>query len=104
VSALTGAGLDDLACAVSDALSRGFVEVDVETSVSNGKLMAYLAASGEVLSKRYSDDRVTIHCRVSPKYLGRLGDDAVVSERNGNGAPTFSTDAPHDTGTGATHS
>jgi GTP-binding protein HflX len=101
VSAQTGEGLDDLACAVSDALSRGFVDVDVETSVSNGKLMAYLAACGEVLSKQYSDDRVTIHCRMSPRYLGRLGDDAVVLQRNGNGTPLITTDGQHDTGAGA---
>ena len=36
---------------MSDALSRSFREVDVETSVDNGRLMAYLAAHGEILSQ-----------------------------------------------------
>jgi GTP-binding protein HflX len=53
-------------------LSRSFRDVDIETGVENGKLMAYLAAHGEVLSKRYTDTRVVIHCRIPQKYLGRI--------------------------------
>jgi GTP-binding protein HflX len=72
LSALTGDGLDRLAHCTSDALSRSFYDVDIETSVSNGKLMAYLASRGEVLSRRYDGDRVVIHCRLPKKYLGRV--------------------------------
>ncbi len=75
ISARSRTGFDRLALAVSDALSRTFLDVDVETGVENGKLMAYLAAKGEVLSKRFNDNRVTIHCRLPQKYLGRIGDD-----------------------------
>ena len=64
--------LDKLALGVSDALSRTFLDIDVETGVENGKLMAYLAAHGEVLSKRFNDSRVTIHCRLPQKHLGRI--------------------------------
>lgn len=73
-SAVTGEGLEKLRIAVSDALSRSFHDVDVETSVSNGKLMAYLAAKGEVLSQRYNGERVVIHCRLPEKYLARVRD------------------------------
>ena len=45
-----------MAAAVSEALSRSFLDVDVETGVDNGRLLAYLAAHGEVLSKQYHDD------------------------------------------------
>jgi hypothetical protein len=38
---------------------------------------------------------------MSPRYLGRLGDDAVVLQRNGNGTPLITTDGQHDTGAGA---
>lgn len=72
ISARSGEGLDSLANAVSDALSRSFVNVDVETGVENGRLMAYLAAHGEVLSKTFSDSRVVIHCRIPQGLLGRL--------------------------------
>lgn len=75
ISAVSGEGLDKLALAVSDALTGTFVDVDVETGVENGKLMAYLAAHGEVLSRRFNDSRVVIHCRLPEKALGRIQDE-----------------------------
>ena len=72
VSAQTGEGLEKLAIAVSDALSRGFRDVDVETGVDNGRLMAFLAANGEILSRNFEGNRVTIHCRIPQKALGRI--------------------------------
>jgi GTP-binding protein HflX len=72
VSAKTRAGFDRLALAVSDALSRSFRDVDIELGVDNGRLMAYLAAHGEVLSKTYNCEKVTIHCRLPQEFLGRL--------------------------------
>jgi GTP-binding protein HflX len=84
VSAQTGEGLDRLSIAVSDELSHSFRDVDIETSISNGKLMAYLSAHGEVLSRRYEGERAILHCRIPQKYLGRITDpDAVISLRNG---------------------
>lgn len=77
ISARSGEGLETLAAAVSDALSRGFVNVDVETGVENGRLMAYLAAHGEVLSKTFSDCRALIHCRIPQGLLGRLRGEGV---------------------------
>jgi GTP-binding protein HflX len=72
ISARSGVGLPNLARAVSDALSRGFHDVDVETDVGNGRIMAYLAAHGEVLSRQFHDDRVVIHCRIAPEHLGPI--------------------------------
>lgn len=72
VSARDRDGLDKLAVAVSDALSRSFHNVDIETSVSSGKLMAFLAAHGEIMSKRYTGERVTMHCRIPGKFLGKI--------------------------------
>ena len=72
VSAHSGEGLDAFALAVADALSSSFANVDIDMSVSNGRLMAYLAAQGEVLSKRYHEDRVIIHCRLPQAALGRI--------------------------------
>ena len=92
ISAYRRQGLDRLAMAVSDALSRSFRDVDVETGVANGRLMAFLAAHGEVLSRRYHDERVTLHCRIPQKYLGRIRDPNTTvtarPERNGNGQAT----------------
>jgi GTPase len=83
ISARTGAGLTQLAAAVSDALSRSFVDVDVEFGVDNGRIMAYLAAKGEVLSKHYSDSRVVVHCRIAQHHLGRIGGEAIAVRPHG---------------------
>lgn len=72
ISAHTGQGVDELKEAVSQALSHGFLDVDVETGVDNGRLLAMLSSHGEVLSKRYVDSRVFIHCRVPQRAMGHL--------------------------------
>ncbi len=74
ISAATRQGLDKFALAVSDALSKTFRDVDIETGVDNGKLMAYMAAHGENLSRRYNEARVVIHCRMPEKFLGRINE------------------------------
>lgn len=83
ISAKDQTGFEQLAFRVSDALSRTFRNVDVETSVGNGRLMAYLAQHGEVLSKRYDGVRAIIHCRLPQKYLGRINDpDTTIRNRD----------------------
>jgi GTP-binding protein HflX len=86
VSARTGAGLPELAAAVSEALSGSFLDVDVEMGVENGRLLAYLAAHGEVLSKRYNENQVVVHCRIPSGALAKI---------NGNGTQV----RPHLNGT-----
>ena len=85
LSACEGQGLDTLARAVGDTLSRGFSDVDVETSVGNGRLIAFLAARGEVLSRHYHNGRVTVHCRLPQRYLGQIrGNHASVRPHQSN--------------------
>jgi GTP-binding protein HflX len=74
ISAAKRIGIDKLMWAVSDTLSKHFLDLDVETGVDNGRLMAYLAAHGEVLSKRFSDSRVVIHCRLPEKHVARVNE------------------------------
>ncbi len=93
ISARSGDGLPQLASAVSDALSRSFLDVDVEMGVENGRLMAFLAAHGEVLSKKYRDTRVVIHCRLPQRYLGQISGDSVMVRPHKN----HRIDAPHET-------
>jgi GTP-binding protein HflX len=86
ISAHTEQGIEKLAMAVSDALSRSFQDVLVETGVSNGRLMAYLSAHGEVLSTRYNETTVTIHCRLAQQHLGRIDtSEATITPCNGDG-------------------
>ena len=73
ISARTREGFDRLHTAVSDALSRSFVDLDVETSVANGRMLAYLAAHGEVIGRHYADgDRVIVHVRIPQRHVGPL--------------------------------
>ena len=72
ISARTGTGMPLLARAASDCLGRGFRDVDVRTDPGNGRLLAWLGRHGEVLSRHFSDDSVTIHCRVPAALLGQI--------------------------------
>jgi len=82
ISAFRKEGLLQLSSAVSEALSSTFVDVDIETGVDNGRLLAFLAAKGEILSRQYLDDRVKIHCRIPSPYLGRIDrSEANITER-----------------------
>jgi GTP-binding protein HflX len=85
ISARSGSGLRQLAVAVSEALSRSFLDVDVEMSAGNGRLMAYLAAHGEILSKKYHGERVTVHCRISSQFWGQIEEAGVVVRERGKG-------------------
>ena len=85
ISAVTKEGFDSLSMAVSDALSRSFLELNVQTDVANGKLMAFIAARGEILSKQFSETEVSIHCRLPLKFAGQIDrTQAIVSEVSGD--------------------
>ena len=75
ISAQSGDGMVQLCSVVSEELSRSFVDVDVETSTANGRLFAYLARHGEILSRVYNDSRVTLHCRLPQRYLGKIDEE-----------------------------
>jgi GTP-binding protein HflX len=85
ISAQSGQGVPQLAAAVSDALSRDFADVDILAGVENGKLFAYLNAHGEVLSQRYTDESVLIHCRISRAHLGRISQTGIQIAPHVNG-------------------
>jgi GTP-binding protein HflX len=103
VSARTGDGLARLAAAVSDALSQDFMDVDIETGVSNGRLLAYLAQHGEILSRTYTDDRVSVHCRMPRKFLGPIPPKEAVIRPRFNGSANGNGVSPN-TGSSATNS
>ena len=97
ISAQSGQGLDRLASAVSQTLSHNFLDLDVETGVENGRLLAQLAAVGEILSKRFTDTRVIVHCRVPERAVAHLyGEGVSIQPRggagqNGNGSGAVDT-------------
>jgi GTP-binding protein HflX len=105
VSAHTGVGIDKLSFAVSQALSHNFLDIDVETGIENGRLMALLSSHGEVLSKRYTDTKVIVHCRIPERAMGYLrGANAdirpharlMADSANGNGHAPAANGQAHD--------
>jgi GTP-binding protein HflX len=86
ISARSGQGLDQLAHAVSEALSSGFLDLDIDMDVENGRLLAFLSANGEILSKQYHDERAVIHCRIPRKHLGRIREEGAQVRIHRNGA------------------
>ena len=86
ISARTGEGLDRLSHVVAERLGDGFVDAEVETSVGNGRLFAFLAEHAEVTDRRYDDSRVTIHCRVPRKLLHKVNGEDTTVRVNGHAA------------------
>jgi len=72
ISARSGAGLAALARAAADCLGRSFRDLDIETDPGNGRLLAWLGRHGEVLSRQFTADRVTVHCRLPAALVGRI--------------------------------
>jgi GTP-binding protein HflX len=85
ISARTGFGMTNLAAAVSESLSHSFLDVDIEVGVENGRLLAYLAAHGEILSKQYRDSLVVVHCRVPSQHLSRIKETSISVRPHQNG-------------------
>lgn len=81
ISAKTGDGLSRLAVAVSGALSHDFLDLEVRCDSSDGKLMAFLARHGEVLTRSFTGDRAVIHCRLSRRHVGELRDNPNIEVR-----------------------
>ncbi|MDO4573859.1 MAG: GTPase HflX [Planctomycetia bacterium] len=82
ISAASGEGLERLAQAVSDQLSRDFPTVKVEMPITNGRLLAYLAKYGEVFSRQYTEEgRVLVKCRIAEAFLGKIREAEVTLTR-----------------------
>jgi len=98
VSAKTQEGFKDLTKAVSDALSKSFYRIEVETHVSNGRIIAYLSAYSEVLKTRYVGESVFVKCRIPKKFLGRIEHDSSLKieylQQPEDDGPKFSLSEP----------
>lgn len=77
VSARINRGLTALTEVVGEALSEEFLDIFVDVSPSDGKLLAHLAAKGEILSREFSEDLVTIHVRMSSAAFGMVRQRAI---------------------------
>ncbi len=72
ISAHSRAGFAAMSMAVSNALTRDFVELEVRLLPSDGKTAAWLSSVSEVLSKQYDDDYVYVRSRMIAGHAGKL--------------------------------
>jgi GTPase len=93
ISARTREGFDQLHQAASEALSRSFADLDVETSVANGRMLAYLAAHGEVLGRHYEGQRVIVHVRMPQRHLGALYEEGTTFRPHSPMIPSAGSDS-----------
>jgi GTP-binding protein HflX len=95
ISAATGFGLDRLSAVVSERLSGGFTELEIETGVGNGRLFAWLTQHAQELDRRYPDSaaqRVRIRCRIPRQAIGSMPreDVTIHASRTGEAAQPVS--------------
>ena len=70
VSARSQKGFHSLIEAVGEALGREFLEVEVDVDHADGRLLAYLSEKGEVLSREFGEDHITVHVRLPSGAMG----------------------------------
>ena len=83
ISAARGEGLDLLEDAVLEALRDRALEAEVETSVGNGRVLAYLAQYAQIRDRTYDDDRVRLQCRLPRRCLDFLSENGAHVRANG---------------------
>ncbi len=94
VSARERTGLDLLVSAIVSRLGDGIVIAEIQTSVANGKLFAFMSQCADVTDRVYDEsNRVRITCRIDRRYLGKLRAEAeVVTLKDTFGRDIVSTD------------
>ncbi|TWU48268.1 GTPase HflX [Rubripirellula reticaptiva] len=70
VSARSNKGLAMLTEVVGETLGREFLDVEVDVAVTDGKLLSYLSAKGEVLSREFGEEITTVHVRMPAGAMG----------------------------------
>lgn len=77
VSAKSEKGISCLSEAVGQALGSEFSVVRVEVDPSDGKLLAFLEAKGEILHRTYNEDVVFIDARLPASAMGVVHRDSI---------------------------
>lgn len=72
VSARNKSGLDKLAQAVAERLDSGYLQVRVESDVSNGRVPALLSRHAELTSTEYLDNQVVFQGRIARRFVPPL--------------------------------
>ncbi|MGC6442264.1 MAG: GTPase HflX [Rubripirellula sp.] len=85
VSAKTEEGFETFIDRVGQALSREFLDIEVDLEHSDGKLLSYLSEKSEVISRHFGEDFVTLCVRIPAGAMGPVQRSAIAirnHERN----------------------
>ncbi|HSG70189.1 MAG TPA: GTPase HflX [Planctomycetaceae bacterium] len=93
ISAATGEGIDRLTEAVRTRLGDAIVDVELETSAGNGRIISWLNEHAQIAETEYFDSSVRFRCRFPSRFLSHLEEngstvkilDSVDHRSNGNG-------------------
>lgn len=77
VSARSAKGLTLLTEAVGEALGREFLDLEIDLDPADGRLLAYLAAKGEVVSQNCTETVITVHVRMPTGAMGQVHQSAI---------------------------
>jgi GTP-binding protein HflX len=72
VSAATRQGFDALTQAVATALASEFLDLEVDVDPADGRLLAYLAAKGEVIGQDVDESRIRVRVRMPASAMGEV--------------------------------
>jgi GTPase len=92
VSAAEGTGFERLRAAIADRLSSGYVDAEIETTVGNGRLFAYLERHGKILDRTFDDGRAALTCRLPRHFAERIVEDDETTVRLHAATTAFETD------------
>lgn len=70
VSARSNKGMTELIEGVGEALGREFLDIEVDVDPADGRLLAYLASKGEILSRSCTDNLIRVRVRMPTGAMG----------------------------------
>lgn len=71
-SALKSLGLGDLKQKIVDFMEKDSVEIKLVCDAGNGKLLAYIYANSNVISRTYQDSNIHLHILINEKDLSKI--------------------------------
>ncbi len=83
ISAAKSDGLDRLEQAVREAMQERALDAQIETSVGNGRVLAYLAQHAQIRDRTYDEDRVMLDCRLPRRCIDFLNENGANVRTNG---------------------
>ena len=83
ISGATGEGIDELRDAVIESLTADYIDAEVHTDLSNGKVIAYLNAHAEIYHQEFRENEITIRCRLPRHLMHHIEGDGVTVKQLG---------------------